>query len=286
MSRAARGLNRAVMALLVAGGPLPGQDYVEEQPHDPRATGLSVVTLNIWHDREDWPARLDYMLAALRELDPDVICLQEVLQNPELPNQAETIAERLGYQSYFSSVDTVGSPKRYGNAILTRHPVLADGFRKLEPANDFRSALHVRIRIGLDSVDIYNTHLHHSMDGGAIRRAQLLDLLDFIGTTRAHGPVILAGDFNAPVTAPEMRTLDGLFVDAFGLLEPGSDSISTLNVAKGHRPARIDHILYGHGPARALRPVSAHLILEQPAAAGLWASDHFGVAARFELPGW
>lgn len=249
-------------------------------------TGLTVVTLNLWHDREDWPARLDYMLAALQELDPDIICLQEVLQNPGLHNQAETVADRLGYRSHFSSVDTVGSPKRYGNAILTRQPVLVEGFRKLEPADDFRTALHVRIRLGVDSVDIYNTHLHHSMEGGAIRQVQLLDLLDFIETTRAQGPVILAGDFNAPVRAPEMRTLDGLYVDVFGLLEPGSDTVSTLNVAKGHRPARIDHIFYGHGPARALRPVLARLILDQPDAAGLWASDHFGVAARFEVPGW
>jgi endonuclease/exonuclease/phosphatase family metal-dependent hydrolase len=252
-----------------------------------RATSLTVVTLNIWHNQEDWPARLDYMVGTLSELEPDVICLQEVLQNPELPNQAETIADRLGYRYYFVSVDTPGSAKRYGNAILTRHPVLAETFRRLEPLNDYRTAAHVRIRVGTDSIDVYNSHLHYSAQGGGtVRRTQLLDLLDFVEATRAHGPVILAGDFNAPVTEPELRTLDGLFVDTYGLLHADPEAVSTLNPAKGHREVRIDHIFYRHGPARALRPVTVELILDRPTARGLWASDHFGLMARFEAVGW
>jgi endonuclease/exonuclease/phosphatase family metal-dependent hydrolase len=248
-----------------------------EQP-----TTLTVVTLNIWNNQDDWPVRLEHIVDTLRALDPDVICLQEVLQNPELPNQAETLASRLGHRSWFASVDTPGSPKRYGNAILTRHPVLAEHVRRLEPLNDYRAAAHVRIRIGADDIDVYSTHLHHTPEGGAIRRTQLLDLLQFIARTRADGPVILAGDFNAPVAEPEMSTLAAQFVDTYGRLHPDTN-VTTLNTAKGHRAVRIDHIFFGPGSVRVLRPLSAEVILDRPDAAGHWASDHFGVVARYEI---
>jgi endonuclease/exonuclease/phosphatase (EEP) superfamily protein YafD len=53
---------------------------------------LTVVTLNLWHDQRDWPKRLSAILAEMRRIRPDVLCLQEVLQHPELRNQAETSA--------------------------------------------------------------------------------------------------------------------------------------------------------------------------------------------------
>ncbi|MCB1151145.1 endonuclease/exonuclease/phosphatase family protein, partial [bacterium] len=37
---------------------------------------LTAVTLNLWHDQHDWPARLPVILSALREAEPDVILLQ------------------------------------------------------------------------------------------------------------------------------------------------------------------------------------------------------------------
>jgi len=47
---------------------------------------LTVVTLNLWHDQRDWPARLAWMSAELAALRPDVVLLQEVLQHEALPN--------------------------------------------------------------------------------------------------------------------------------------------------------------------------------------------------------
>ncbi|HEV2131728.1 MAG TPA: endonuclease/exonuclease/phosphatase family protein, partial [Longimicrobiaceae bacterium] len=197
---------------------------------------LSVVTLNIWHDQRDWPARLDYMVRELRRLNPDVIALQEVLQHDSLPNQAETIARRLGYDYYFTSVDPADRPRRYGNAILTRHPVLARNWKALAPLDDYRNAAHLRIAVGGREIDVYDTHLHHTGEGSAIRREQLEDLLGFIRSTRGEGPVIVAGDFNAPVEAPEMRLLDERFLDAYGTLhtDPESRARTTLNPHVGH----------------------------------------------------
>src|SRR5436190_12670792 len=106
---------------------------------------LTVVTLNVWHDQHDWPKRLQVILAEMRRIRPDILCLQEVLQNPDLRNQAETLADSLGYHLQFASVDGPDRPKRYGNAVLTPHRILVSGERNLSPADDYRAVAHVRI---------------------------------------------------------------------------------------------------------------------------------------------
>src|SRR5690606_35901617 len=42
---------------------------------------LTVVTLNIYHDRDGWEQRRPLVIEGLRALQPDVIALQEVLQH-------------------------------------------------------------------------------------------------------------------------------------------------------------------------------------------------------------
>lgn len=237
---------------------------------------LSVVTLNIWHDQRDWPARLELIVAELRRLDPDVIALQEVLQHESLPNQAETIARRLGYEYHFSSVDGAASVRRYGNAILTRDPVQARSWRALAPLDDYRTVAHVRVAVAGREIDIYNTHLHHTEAGGEIRREQLGDLLAFIDATRAGGPVLVLGDFNARSSAPELARLGERFADTWSTLH-GPDAAAaptTLNPELGHTARRIDHIYFERG---AFQPLHARIILAEPDAAGTWASDHFGL---------
>jgi hypothetical protein len=78
------------------------------------APAMDVVTLNLWHDRSDWPRRQALIVDELRRLQPDVILLQEVLQDEGLPNQAGTLAERLGYAWHFVSVDPPDRARRYG----------------------------------------------------------------------------------------------------------------------------------------------------------------------------
>ncbi|MFW6205972.1 MAG: endonuclease/exonuclease/phosphatase family protein, partial [Gemmatimonadota bacterium] len=150
-------------------------------------TTVSVLTYNIWHDQEDWPARLEAMVPGLQAASPDILCLQEVLQNPELPNQAATLAERLGYHHYFASWDSAGSAKRYGNAILTRAPVIDSGFRLLDPQEDYRVVARVRVDPGTGPVDVYCTHLHHTQERPDMRRAQIEGVIHFIEETDSPG---------------------------------------------------------------------------------------------------
>jgi endonuclease/exonuclease/phosphatase family metal-dependent hydrolase len=246
-----------------------------------RADTLTVVTLNIWHDQADWPRRRALIVSELRGLNPDVVCLQEVLQHVTLPNQARDIADSLGYRVTFASVDPDTAVKRYGNAILSRHPFLETSWKPLDPKNDYRVVAHARIDFKGRPIDVFDTHLHHTGRGAAIRAEQIRDLLGFVAARRGPGAIVLAGDFNAESRRREMRPLSKDFVDAYAVLHAQEgDQVTTLNPAKGLPRRRIDYVLVSRDGTPGLRPVFSEVVFDVPDAGGVWPSDHFGVVAK------
>ena len=241
---------------------------------------LTVVTLNLWNDQHDWPRRLDVILAELRRIRPDVVCLQEVLQNPALRNQAETLADSLGAHVQFASVDGPERPKRYGNAILTPHRVLVGESRNLEPVDDYRAVAHVRFEWRGRAIDAYSTHLHHTREGGAIRATQIRHLLAYVDSTRGAGPVVMGGDFNCELGSPEMDPVTRRYVDVFRAVHPKATrtEATTYNPHFGDDPGAIDH-LFVEGKPR-LTPLACEVIFRTPGADSVWASDHYGVVAK------
>lgn len=248
-----------------------------------REPDLSLVTLNLYHDKANWPKRLPLILAELRRLNPDVIALQEVIGHENLRNQAQVLADALGYEYAFSSVDPESQPQRYGNAILTRRPILAQHWTRLEPLDDSRTALHVRIAVGERILNVYTTHLHWTDGGGAIRERQVAGLMRFIADTADGAPSLVAGDFNAIASAPELKALSENFADAYGALHPDEaadpKANSTLNLSY-YPPKRIDHIFLQRN---ALVPESAAIILNRADDEGIWPSDHYGLHVRFRM---
>ncbi len=245
----------------------------------PETGTLKVVTLNLYHDKDDWPRRRVQIVRTLKELHPDVIALQEVIQHETVPNQAAWLAGQLGYDWHFVSVDPADKVRRYGNAILTRHPILLRGEQRLHPLEDSRTAALLRIDVGGRALNVYATHLHWTDEGGAIRAQQMADLMQYIAATSEGIRSIIAGDFNATADAPELAALRKGFVDAYGSQHPDADlvSSSTLNL-KYFAPKRIDHIFFQRD---AFEPISSQVILDRADADGVWASDHFGVLAIF-----
>lgn len=244
---------------------------------------LRLATFNIWHDMGDWPRRLPRVLALLRAADADVIALQEVLQDParQLPNQAATLAQALGYRWHFASVDDEQRPRRYGNALLTRLPVVEQDWKKLAPLDDYRCAQRLRVLLDGRPVDVVNTHLHHTPGGGAIRARQLADLFDWLGPPGAV-PRLLMGDFNATLDDAGMALLrPPHFESLLARLQPQQARRSTLDTALGHAPAQIDHLLY---PPDRFEPLQASLHDHGPGADGP-ASDHFAVSGALRLRG-
>lgn len=274
-----------LLALLSAPILLASCARTDNAPSVAEPVELTVLTYNIWHDQRDWPARRAVMFPALEEINADIIGLQEVIQHSNVPNQAATIAELMGYEMFFSSTDPPESEKRYGNAILTRHPIIESNMQKLAPLNDYRTVAHVVIEIEGRPVDIYNTHLHHTGEGGAIRAEQIADLLAFIQRTRRGTQTIVMGDFNASPDWPELEPLQAVYTDTFALFveDPLSESHATLNHHVGHSKRRIDHLFLEKSPTPWITPLSSAIVLNQPSSDGTWPSDHFGVLTKFEF---
>jgi endonuclease/exonuclease/phosphatase family metal-dependent hydrolase len=246
---------------------------------------LRVVTLNLWHDQHDWPKRLNAILAEMRRIRPDILCLQEVLQNPNLRNQAETLGDSLGCHVQFASVDGPERRKRYGNAILTPHRVLVGESQNLAPADDYRAVAHVRFEWRGRTIDAYSTHLHHTPEGGSIRATQIRYLLAYVASTRGDGPTVIAGDFNAELGTPEMKLVTARHLDAFEAVHPKANRAEavTFNKYFGPDPGAIDHIFVERGAAIRLTPVGCDVIFRTVGSDSVWASDHFGVVAKLRV---
>jgi endonuclease/exonuclease/phosphatase family metal-dependent hydrolase len=239
---------------------------------------LKLVTFNIWHNQGDWAARRPLLVEAIRSADPDVIALQEVLEDAAvgLPNQARTIADALGggYQMHFCSTDAEGAPRRYGNAILSRLPVLSHDWKKLEPLDDYRTAIRARVTVHGRAVDIVDTHLAWQADAAPVRARQIADLLAWLPTDGA--PLIVMGDFNAVQEDAGLNVLTG---ERFFSALPRGSVPTTLNPAKGHPDRVIDHIF----AEKAHFQPGVWTLLGATPTNGEYPSDHFGVAATVSL---
>lgn len=270
------GMLGVLLAVALAALPARAAEPVEQ--------GMSLVTFNLHHDREDWPQRRQVILRELQALQPDAIALQEVIQKPHVRNQAAWLARRLGYDYQFVSTDPPGRLKRYGNALLTRRPVLARGERLLAPLTDYRTVAHLRIDVDGQPVNVYATHLNERSDerGSRIRAEQVADLLTFIATTSGDAPVVIAGDFNALVDASDLSALRQRYGDSYGSVHVNNElaQISTLNRHYYDAPSRIDHIFFQQDKLLARE---ARLLFDQPYAEGRWASDHYGVWTRLQF---
>ncbi|RZJ97013.1 MAG: glycosyl hydrolase, partial [Brevundimonas sp.] len=234
-------------------------------------------TFNIWHNQGDWAARQPLLIEALRAVDADVIALQEVLEDAAvgLPNQARTLADALGgYEMHFVSTDPEGAPRRYGNAILSRMPVLAHDSKKLEPLDDYRTALRIRAAVGDRTVDIVDTHLAWQQDAQAVRARQIGDLLGWLPNDGT--PLIVMGDFNAVQEDAGLNVLTG---QRFFSALPRGAVPTTLNPAKNHPNRVIDHIFV---ETAHFAPGAWSLLGDNPVN-GEYPSDHFGVAATVTL---
>ncbi|WP_313422262.1 endonuclease/exonuclease/phosphatase family protein [Stenotrophomonas rhizophila] len=286
-------LRRGMAGLLASAALLAGVGLAAEPvavvtpapaPSTSAAPGMSMVTFNLHHDREDWPARRKVILRELQALRPDAIALQEVIQKPHVRNQAAWLARKLGYDYQFVSTDPPGRFKRYGNALLTRRPVLARNDHLLAPLGDYRTVAHLRIDVDGQPVNVYATHLNERSDdsGSRIRGEQVADLLKFIATTSGTAPVVIAGDFNALVDAGDLSELRNHYGDSFGSVHVNNElaQVSTLNRHYYEAPSRIDHIFFQQDRLLARE---ARILFDQPYAEGRWASDHYGVWTRLQF---
>jgi len=273
-------------------------------PGVPASDCLRVVTLNLWGENGPHEHRLAQVAEELGRLRADVILLQEVREVPgRLPNQADTLARRLGFHRAFA-VGTEWGGGVEGLAVVSRFPIGESDDHRLPhaTATEGRIGLSARLDTARGPLWVHTTHLSYRLHEGVEREDQIQAMHAEVAARAAVTdlPQILGGDFNTAPEADEIRWLKGMttlrgrrvyYQDAWAAVHPAEPGITwarqnpfraRMNWLPDDR--RIDYIFVtaarrdGRGVVR-----DARVVFDRPDADGVFPSDHFGVLADVQV---
>lgn len=221
---------------------------------------VRVATYNVHGLRDD----RDALTGVVRELEPDVLVVQEAPRRLRWRYRCAELARQFGMVYAFGGGTALGnlilvSPRlAVPEAWALRYPLV--------PGRHMRGAAFARCAIGRVPVVVVGTHL--GLDTGErLDQARLLDE----ALAGLDAPLVLAGDFNEPPGGPARALLAGRLGDA-----ARGDDAPTFPAA-GARD-RIDAILVGRG----VEVAGYHVVSSAATAA---ASDHLPVVADLVVPG-
>lgn len=175
---------------------------------------IKLVTFNIHHGTNiNNEPSLSEIIDLLKNINPDIVCLQEVdMLRPKTDSakQAIILAKSLGMRYLYEPV-RIYDKGSYGNAILSRYPIITSQNIRLDDDKDVRYCLQVDIRVNNHLISVFNTHLGLS---GPTRYYHLKEII-LPKILLLNHPAILAGDFNAPPNRPEIIMLNSFLTDTY-----------------------------------------------------------------------
>jgi endonuclease/exonuclease/phosphatase family metal-dependent hydrolase len=253
-------------------------------------------------------ARFERIAAVIRDLDADVVALQEVAfydVHGEVHDQPLSLGQLTGRYVRYGAVHAyrlvepetgraVGSAT-WGNALLTREPI-EDGFTiglpvgaehdLVEPVGSDQPLAGIRFadapygtaepRCAVggtaagdgSAVTVISTHLAYAGAGQRAIQAEALAVMLDDRDARDR-PVVLLGDLNATIGSPELGKLATSLVDPFTAVGIPPDDARRRSCG----PLPIDHIL-----VRGLTVVECRVVAEAGDA-----SDHLPVVATLRV---
>lgn len=234
-----------------------------------------IATYNIHKGRGlDGRVRIERIARVLREIDADIVALQEVVSHEGRSiqdHQAGFLAD------LFGSFHAIGETRKhrggvYGNVTLSRWEF--DSVRHVDlsvPGREERGVLRTDIRIGRHLLHIFNVHLGTAHRE---RRTQAVRLVDesLLKAVDIFGPRIVLGDFNEWTHGLVTRTLSAEF-DLTDL----RDYVRRTRAYPAILPLlNLDHIYFDH----QLQVVESHFHRSR---LSLIASDHLPLIADFMI---
>lgn len=245
---------------------------------------LRILTYNIHRaigvDRRFRPERI---VQIIKNYDADIVLLQEVDDGAPRSREldlARELATDLGYPYRAVGHNVTLRKGRYGNATLSRFPILCERNIDLTIANwKRRGCQHTAIDIGAahaPRLDVFNLHLGLSA-GQRARQVELLARSSELSSLPAEAPCFIGGDFNdwRSLLVPFL-TYGMNFKSATDPASPRGKPILTYPSFYPQGP--LDRIYY-RGPLHLLAAHRCRLRLSRIA------SDHLPIVADFEIRG-
>jgi endonuclease/exonuclease/phosphatase family metal-dependent hydrolase len=232
-----------------------------------RPVRVMSYNLHFGFDVTGW-SDLEGVARAVEASGAEVVGLQEVSRGWYVNGATDMLAWlqrrlRMPYARFAGASDAI-----WGNAVLSRYPIVADEVVRLprEGVPLRRSALRVELDLGGGRrLQVVVTHLHHveGPDGARVRLAQLPRVLDLAAGRPA---TVLMGDFNAEPGSAEVALLRAAgLADAFAA--GGGGPADELTWPADRPDRRIDYIW-----------LSGDLASTGFVATTSTASDHRGIA--------
>ncbi len=271
-----------------------------EQPYGELIeTTARVMTWNLWGRFGPWEQRGPAIAEVLRQVDPDVVLLQECWCDDAGDDQAAQLAAALGLRHAFGGGELLFDSWGLGNAILARWPITDVVVQPL-PALDPNGWGGLLLRAMVDGPRGRLLIADVALDWPPFASAAREHALRYVATELAAAqaslrvPLVVGGDFNAGPDSDELRLLTGRRaapVDGFVLFdaweqagpagEPGHTwSRTNPWAAPSLLPGqRIDHLLTGWPRRGGVGSVVAARLAGVEPVDGVVASDHYAVVA-------
>jgi endonuclease/exonuclease/phosphatase family metal-dependent hydrolase len=246
-----------------------------------RTTGkvhkVRVVTYNIHKCRGmDRRVRPERILTVLRDLEPDIVALQEVVAGTGngARDQGRFLADALGLE-YVLGENRKHRGAPYGNVTLSRFPVRA--WRNYDisvPRRHRRGCLRVDLALSETQIlHVFNVHLGTALLERRSQGRKLVDR-DIVHSPDLVGPRIILGDFNEWTRGLTSRLLE----QHFESIEIRAH-LGKRRTYPGFFPiTHLDHIY--HDRALLLDQFALHR-----SRTAMIASDHLPLVAEFALSG-
>jgi endonuclease/exonuclease/phosphatase family metal-dependent hydrolase len=241
---------------------------------------LRLVTYNIHKCRGlDRRVSAERIISVLAPLDADILCLQEVVNAPEMPgargiwknDQCSEIARAFPTHTPVFGANRPLHGGTYGNLTLSRLPILSHHNHDLTSRREERGALQTDIALGPHTLHLFNVHLGTGLYERR-RQSRLLLGEKVLGNPALHPPRLLVGDLNEWTRGLTTR----LLLTTFQTFRPRH----TLNVPAtypGVLPlVTLDHCFYEP-------PLELHATRLVRTRTALVASDHLPLIADFTV---
>jgi endonuclease/exonuclease/phosphatase family metal-dependent hydrolase len=162
---------------------------------------------------------------------------------------------------------------------MTRLPVLGAARLDLDGGSRVAQRMHMRLPGG-QQLAFYNTHLHHAAIDDALRLSQAERIVAWL-ENGGDELSVLVGDFNSEPETDVVRLISERFPSAYRVAngtEPDLTAPTPLNATEAARLATIDYIFVD--PRLAVEDAWLTFTRADPNDDRIYASDHFGIAAR------